>query len=45
MSEMEWREYSDAVDKVCIECLYETGKECESCMVRKTMDRLAEERK
>ena len=34
-----WTEYSDAVDMVCLNCLYATGMECETCMVRKSMDR------
>lgn len=32
--------FEDAMDRVCIDCAYTTGSECESCMVRKTHDQI-----
>ena len=44
MNDRRWREYSDAVDDVCGMCIYTTGMECKTCLVRKSMDYYREAR-
>jgi hypothetical protein len=38
MTKEEKEKYLKAVDVVCINCIYKTGDECESCLVRKSVD-------
>jgi hypothetical protein len=40
MTHEEFREYEDAADKLCGECLNNDGDECDKCWVRRTLDRL-----
>lgn len=37
--------YLEAVDIVCLDCLFLDEEVCEKCPVRKTVDRLSEEYK
>ena len=45
MGDDEWRRYSDAVDLVCINCRRITEQECDSCLVRTSMDKIKDMRK
>lgn len=38
MDKTEKKKYLAAVDLVCINCVYENGDECQSCLVRKSVD-------
>ena len=38
MTKEEKNKYLEAVDLVCINCIYKTGDECYSCLVRKSVD-------
>ena len=38
MTKEEKKKYLEAVDVVCINCIYKTGDECKSCLVRKSVD-------
>ena len=36
------KEFLDAVDVVCLDCYYLSEETCETCPVRKTVDKLAD---
>lgn len=38
MTEGQKKDYLNAVDLVCINCVYDNDHECECCMVRKSVD-------
>ena len=38
MTQENKKKYLDAVDLVCINCIYKSGDECQSCLVRKSVD-------
>ena len=38
MTQEEKIKYLEAVNVVCINCIYKTGNECKSCLVRKSVD-------
>lgn len=38
MTKEEKKKYLEAVDLVCINCIYKTGDECKTCLVRKSVD-------
>lgn len=38
MTPEEKEKYLEAVDLVCINCIYKTGDECYTCLVRKSVD-------
>lgn len=38
MTKEEKKKYLEAVDLVCINCIYRTDNECKTCLVRKSVD-------
>lgn len=43
MSRDELREYEEAADKICGECINDDGGECDKCWVLWTLDRLRDD--
>ena len=38
MTREDKKKYLEAVDLVCINCIYKTSNECETCLVRESVD-------
>lgn len=44
MTKKDYTDYMKAVDTVCLNCIYKSEKDCQKCLVRKSVDYHIKER-